>query len=759
MNSVRLLLNPIWPWPWVVLTGVLMVTLVLTTYRPRLRHLPAGRRRLLLTLRLLAGAVLLFAMLRPTLQFTEKDDDPAQMIVLGDKSRSMNTPDGAAGATRRQTLLKLLKDNQEKLGELGKNVEFRYFDFDTEFVGVEAFGEVADGKYTAIGKVLDGLRTEENGKRLGGVILLSDFAQRAMGENDVDPRAAARRFVEQRGVPIHPVLLGTSELSSSGLDLALETPLADSLVFERKTTPMKAQLVMSGAAGRKVLVKLQYEDRTGVGANAPGVWKDIPITPEARSQQEFTTTKNVDRREVTLSFVAQQTGEYKIAMEAVPLEGEIRQTNNRVETIVNVSKGGLKVAYFDIANPEQAFVRKLNQTARIQLDLQVIPGGELMKNVQIDRRLFQRGAYDVYVIGDIPASVFRQSGTDLLQLLAERVEEGSGLLMLGGLQNYSAGGYGRSAIARYLPVRLSDNAPRPPQPDDHLSRRIQMLPTGTGLDHYLMMLDPQNNERAWRMLPKMTGATRLAPSSGAAETLAQSLEGDPLLIASDVGRSRVAALAVNETWMWYLRGHRDLHQRFWQQLFLWLAHKEFDTEAAVWVRVDPKNFSPGGRVPIVFGSRDKNLAPVKDADYQVEVVRPDGSKQTVTPQRTAEGGQGEFAGTDLPGDYWVSVRASKDGKSLGLTATTRFIVDARDIELDNPAANPELANEIATITGTVAIVPEKFGDFVDQLLAQGLMTEMTRQRLENLWDGWPLLLLFAGLMTLEWTLRKTRGLV
>ena len=131
----------------------------------------------------------------------------------------------------------------------------------------------------------------------------------------------------------------------------------------------------------------------------------------------------------------------------------------------------------------------------------------------------------------------------------------------------------------------------------------------------------------------------------------------------------------------------------------------------------------------------------------------------MTPQRTAEGGQGEFAGTDLPGDYWVSVRASKDGKSLGLTATTRFIVDARDIELDNPAANPELANEIATITGTVAIVPEKFGDFVDQLLAQGLMTEMTRQRLENLWDGWPLLLLFAGLMTLEWTLRKTRGLV
>ncbi len=132
MTSVRLLPNPIWPWPWVVLTGVLMVTLVLPTYRPRLRDLP-GRTPPAAAAR--SGswrrAVLLFAMLRPTLQFTEKDDDPAQMIVLGDKSRSMNTPDGAAGATRRQTLLKLLKDNEEQPAELGKNVEFRYFDFDT----------------------------------------------------------------------------------------------------------------------------------------------------------------------------------------------------------------------------------------------------------------------------------------------------------------------------------------------------------------------------------------------------------------------------------------------------------------------------------------------------------------------------------------------------------------------------------------------------------------------------------------------------
>lgn len=763
MSSVRLLLNPIWSWPWIALTGLLMFGLVLWTYPPRIRHLPPGRRRFLLTLRLLAGVVLLFAMLRPTLQFTKKDEDPAQLVFAADWSRSMNTPDGPSGMTRWNQIAKLLKDHEEKWKTLGERVEFRYMNFDTELVdapGPPAEGQ-AEGRFTAIGKTLDSLRREESGKRLGGVILLSDFAQRAMGEDDVDPRAAARRFVEQRGVPIHPVLLGSSELSTSGLDLALESnPLIDPLIFERKTVPVKVQLVMSGAAGRKVQVKMQYEDRTGVAANQPGVWKDFSVTRESKPVFTDEPKKNVERREIPLSFVAEQTGEYKIAIEVVPLDGEIRRTNNRIETIINVSKGGLKVAYFDIANAEQTFIRRLNQTARIQLDLQVIPGGELMKNARIDKRLFAPGAYDVYVIGDVPSTVFFQDGVNLLDLLADRVEQGAGLAMLGGLQNYDAGGYGRLRLGGFLPVQLPATAPHAPIPGDHINHRIQMLPTGTGLDHYLMMLDPQNNEKAWRSLPKMTGATRLVPKSGAAEVLAESEEGDPLLIATDVGRSRVAALAVNETWMWYLRGHRDLHQRFWQQLLLWLAHKEFDTEAPVWVRVEPRNFSPGGRVPLQFGARDKSRVPVQDAEFQVEVVRPDGTKQTIAPQKGADGaGLAEFAGTDLPGDYWVTVRATKGGKALGLAASTRFIVDSRDIELDNPAASPELAQEIASITGTVAVTPEKFGEFLDQLLAQGVTTDLTRQHLENLWDGWPLLAVFASLMSLEWYLRKSRGLV
>ena len=55
--------------------------------------------------------------------------------------------------------------------------------------------------------------------------------------------------------------------------------------------------------------------------------------------------------------------------------------------------------------------------------------------------------------------------------------------------------------------------------------------------------------------------------------------------------------------------------------------------------------------------------------------------------------------------------------------------------------------------------PEKLGAFMDDLLKSGISTELTRNRMVNLWDNWPLLLVFASVMTLEWFVRKKNGLV
>jgi hypothetical protein len=296
-------------------------------------------------------------------------------------------------------------------------------------------------------------------------------------------------------------------------------------------------------------------------------------------------------------------------------------------------------------------------------------------------------------------------------------------------------------------------------PARHHIRNLQMVPARDGLRHYLMQIAPRDNEQVWRSLPPLGGANRLEAKSEHVDILAQSDDEIPLLFASDTGRARVVAFAADDTYRWWTYGHEDVHQRFWQQLMLWLAHKDLDADAPVWVRIDPRNFAPGAKVPMSFGARDAEKQPITDAEFQVDVLCPDGEKRKGSVLRAGEEGYGEFTDTTQPGDYWVTVTALQGGNAIGLPAMSRFIVDARDLELDNPAADPDLMAEIAAITGTVPLPPEQFGQFLEDLLSQGVSTEISRQTQVNLWDNWGLLGVFVLLMATEWYVRKKRGLV
>jgi uncharacterized membrane protein len=760
---MRLILEPVWNWPLLAVTAVVMFALLFWTYPARVRHLARPWQVTLIALRTLAALALLFAMLRPAVQVSETDKQVSELLMVMDRSRSMSTPDGPGGLSRRQAMLKMLEDNADALRAIAEEIDVRYLDFASDLKPAEKPENLADGNATAIGKTIDALREQEAGDRLLGVVMMSDGAQRAVGEDDIDPLGAARRFAEQRGAPIHSVVFGTSELSSSGLDLAVEDLSLDQPVtFERKTVPVRFQVRMLGAAGRTVRVRLLKEDRTGKALGESGPLKEIPISGDARPFRELQPRENAVTVPVELSFIAEQPGEYKIAAEVVPHDGEVKTNNNRIETLITVRKGGLKVAYFDVPRPEQKFLRRLNETAKIQLDTQVILPGELAGRTRLDPQLFTPGNYDVYLIGDVPASVFVQDGKNYLEEIAARVREGSGLGMIGGIRNFGAGGYAGTPLVDLLPVRMSiadELRPGEEDPRLHFTSPVRMLPTPDGERHYLMRLTAAGNEQLWRSLPELGGANRLEPKSGAVEVLAETEAGDPLLLATDTGRGRALALAVDESWKWHLRGFESEHQRFWQQLVLWLARKEYDSDQPVWARVEPRNFSPMTRVPIEFGAQDEDGTPIPDARFEVEVIRPDGETVSATPQRFGDHGLADFTQTEEPGDYWVRVAATLDGQSLGTSAMTRFIIDSRDLEMDNPAADPGLLSEVSGMTGGHVVAPEDFGEFLRMLLAEGIPSELQRFRRINLWDGWTLLLLFVLLMTLEWTIRKLRGMV
>ena len=753
-------LEPIWPWPIVVLTSFGLMALVIVTYRSQLKAVSPVFGRTLLGLRIASVVVLTFAMLRPAIQKSETDDSPTQLLILQDTSRSMNTADMPGDMSRFKAIrAEVDKLQKEWPDRAGKQVELRVFDFARDLNPFDPALQEGTGDQTAFGKTLEGVLRETRDRRTLGVLIFSDGAHRAVPPFDLDPLSEARKLADNE-IRLYGIGVGASSLTAASVDLGIEDVVIPEFVYEKSRVPVKAKLRASGAAGQKVRVQVLVEDRTGKRLDESGELKPVPMISQDKPFQEIQIKGNNEVIPIELSFVAAMSGEVKVAVQVVPVERELLTGNNQRESIVTVKKGGLNVAYFDLPRTEQRWMRAVNGAEKIQLDFQEIRGGRFAAQTKIDPSWFQKGKYDVYIIGDVRSEVF---GTELLKQLAARLEEGSALLMTGGLQNFSVGGYADSPIADWLPVELNPADARPASkinPATQLMGLQRMVPTDRGESQYVMQLGPRDANRSiWQSLPPLKGATRLKPvNQDAVQIWAATPDGAPLLLTLQGRGSRVAAFAGDTTYLWWTVGDKaGLHQRFWRQLILWLARKEADTDQPVWVKAAPRNYSPGAVVTMNFGARDDSGAALDDCEFQVDVTGPDGKKVAVTPRKDGNENSAEFDKTTQPGDYWIRVSARKNGTPIGFDAATRVIVDARDLELDYPSADYDFLKQLSSITGGQSLNTEE----VDALVTRLIDSKSTLTRLQSitLWDNWILLLLFVSLMTLEWFLRKKRGLV
>ena len=451
-----MIVEPVWSWPMVVCAIVGLFTLVLLTYPQRIQHLQTKWRRTLMGLRLLTVLVLVLVMLRPAVERTETDKKSAIFAVLADASRSMNTEDGVSGLTRREALVKTLEDALDQLNELGEEIEVRFYDFGEELAPFEEPQPKVEAaaNMTAMGNAMESVVREAQNKRVIGMLLAGDGAHRARPPYDLDPRMVASRLGD-RQIPVHTMAFGSSAISDTSLDLAVEDLLVDPVVFVKKVVPVDIKVRLQGAANRNVNVRMLLEDRRGVSGKAQGKMEVPSAISGSRPSVVIQTTKNSDIIQVSdLSFVPPLPGEYKLVVEAVPLDGELKLQNNRVETLISVRKGGVTVAYFDRFRPEIRSVRLLNNANEIQLDSEIVRGfGQ--KPVQLDPKKFEPGSYDVYILGDVPAKVY---GDKLLAELRTRVEkEGAGLLMMGGIRTFGPGGFAGTPLEDILPVVLSKN--------------------------------------------------------------------------------------------------------------------------------------------------------------------------------------------------------------------------------------------------------------------------------------------------------------
>lgn len=182
--------------------------------------------------------------------------------------------------------------------------------------------------------------------------------------------------------------------------------------------------------------------------------------------------------------------------------------------------------------------------------------------------------YDVVVISDVGANSFllceetflrSQRTVNRLELLAEYVELGGGLVMVGGYLSFSGidgrARYGRSPLARVLPVQVLDR-------DDRVEVPQGVEAVFDEPDHEVLGATP----RAW---PPLLGYNQLVAKTES--TVVASAGPDPLLVVGRAGLGHVVAFASDLAPHWAPPEfvHWEHYRPLWASIVGWAGSGRF----------------------------------------------------------------------------------------------------------------------------------------------------------------------------------------
>jgi uncharacterized membrane protein len=757
MDSISI--EPVFGWyAAVTLAGLLLASLWLTLTNTGL----SMRGRLALTaLRLMAAAVVFLGWLRPGLISKTEHESSGAVAVAMDTSQSMALPSKNSGENRwvaQQNIWNaIVAESKLKIG--GMKVIPYFFDQTLKATASDdlpnlqrAFKENPNGRLTDLGKALSDLQKSQIDPPLRAVILISDGTQTSLPP-EVEPTNIARQMA-QLDQPLLLFGVGPRTSASQFRDIALEGVPEHFDSFDKNVLQVPVVVRATGVQGQTVDVKLSLRS-----TSKPEPWKEV-------GTKALQVTKPSQSFSERLQLIAPEPGEYvlEVAASAKKDFNEAVPGNNQVLAFVTIREGGSKILYLE-GEPryEQKYLKwSLNSSRDFVVHFEWLkeknrsswPMDLTKPPASVD---FSK--YDVIMLGDLDSTAIADSN---LAGIRSRVENGAGLLLMGGYHSFEAGGYGRTKLAPAFPVELGNRTQPFGAPIDallHSSKpsRIKLL-----ADHPITALAPEpENTQLWRNLKPMQSINRFGRLNGrmtGVQVLASSEENEPILVTGEFGRGRVLAFAGDSTWQWWLDGEQEAHKLFWRQAILWLLKRDAISEG-FGLKLDRRRLLLDESATLKlewFGGSEQLAMPQK---IKLE-LRQEGNwlrnlESTVVNESKRES---IIKGLERPGVYDIALTAtSETGKEY--RSNIAFVVRDESRELSQPDADWTMLSNLASANATAGgHLPEdvsKALDWLRQRQDASKVTLLEKRRLgDAAWDAWLYLLIFTGLLSLEWALRK-----
>ena len=683
-----------------------------------------------------------------------------ELVLIVDASQSLQTvaDSNSSGKTYsrfEQLKDELLKNNAATLSLLNEKYQLKLV-----VAGQQAKVNATD--LPAILKSLNEISPDQPSSRLGASLQQTLELQRGRPTSAI---LFISDGINTDGMPLNEVatLFRAANLSVFALgvgtdkaepDVQLADVMADSIVFVGDTIQIPFTLRLQELTSQTLKVQVRNAENNAV-----------------LSEQTVTSQSGQDLASGTLTFNAEQAGNLRMVIEALPVPGEKLTENNSLQRTIEVRDQAIQVLLVQQSpSYEFRFLKSLLERARqpgspdkptFTLTSVLLEGDPRYadQDKSAERLLpvsfEQISKYDVIILGDIQAN---QIGIATLQAMERAVnQQGSGLMVIAS-DSTTYDSIANSTLQRLLPVEPTENdQDRASLLGEPSSFRWNMTPLGQTAPPLQLDADPTRNLALWQQLPTLHWFVDIGqPKPGsllwAVHPNTIGRDSLPLLVAQYFGKGRVVVQGTDETFQWTSHFGDDVYyQRYWNQLIRWLARGKLSGTTSAKLSFDRSEYRTGEMTGLAL--KFQGSVPLRDGENtEVLLQLEGGQRQPITLQR--QGNDGSLYRASIPNLTVGKYRAVLTKPALQPPPAAEVVITPPLNELSRTRVDWKAMRSLAETTQGKFLPITQWAQ-IAEILPAGKTIRLQPLPIIPLWNHWLVLTVFTVLISTEWLLRRT----